>query len=313
MLNHQQLKEILTSELNKTKKDGEALLTVEELSDFLEVYQGEDRIVRSDEIEALIEKEGIRQPIKTGFQDLDNLIGGFYEEQVVVISARPKSGKSSFMLYLADKLKEQNPLILALEQSSRELIEQLKEQDRRIPLFYTPKSIEGVSRTTDWIHLKAIESQYRSQKDGGVPSRVVFIDHFGYITRKRQTSDQMTWEIINTMQELKAIAKQTKTTIVVVVHTTKGDPTEPPTTEHLFGSGGYHQEADTIISLWRETYKENKRLIQTKNVLLQVLANRKKGTTGAVKLTFDEGDFKVNNWKGHDQDSDVVDKEFDDF
>lgn len=116
------------------------------------------------------------------------------------------------------------------------------------------------------------------------------------------------------MQELKEIAKQTKTAIVVIVHTTKGDETEPPTTKDLFGSAGYHQEADVVMSLWRETFKENKKIKKTNNVLLQVLANRKKGETGAVKFTFDNGKFNRNDWVGKYEEKQVAeDKEFDDF
>jgi replicative DNA helicase len=286
------------------------------MSEFLNNYSGDDRIVTSEEIKARISKEGIRKPISCGIQALDEIIGGFYEEQVVVITARPKSGKSSMALHIADRLNEYSPLFLALEQSPQELIEQLIEQDRKIPFFYAPESIEGVDKTTDWIHLKTIESQFLSQKQGRTPTKVVLVDHFGYILRK-QSSDQVTWEIIKIMQELKNIAKHTKTTIVVIVHTTKGDPTVPPSTEDLFGSSGYHQEADTVLSLWRETYKEEKKIMQTNNVLLQVLANRKKGTSGAVKMVFEDGEFFVRPWEGKDEFKSRMkakaDKAFDNF
>lgn len=285
------------AELNKTTKPSETPVTQSELERFLDTYRGVDKIVRSDELLAKIKVSGIRQPVSTGVEDLDHIIGGFYEEQVVVVTAFPKSGKTSFVLHLVDTMKKESPLFLALEQSPRELIEQLHERNMSIPLFYAPESIEGVERTTDWIHLKIVESQFRATRDGANPTKVVFIDHFGYILRKN-SSDQVTWEIINTMQNLKEIAKKTQTTIVVIVHTTKGDETEPPTTKDLFGSAGYHQEADIVLSLWRETYKEEKKFMKTNNVLLQVLANRKRGETGAVKFVFDNGRFIRQDWEG---------------
>src|SRR5690606_10261638 len=140
------------------------LLTAEEMAEFLEAYQGDDQIVTSEDIVALVQKEGIRKPMGCGVEALDDIIGGFYEEQVIVVSARPKSGKTSLVLHLINKMKDKNPLLLALEQSSRELVEQMIEQNRPIPFFYTPKSIEGIDRTTDWIHLKVIESQYRATR-----------------------------------------------------------------------------------------------------------------------------------------------------
>src|SRR5690606_12065921 len=137
MLNHNQLKDLLTREVNRTKKEGEVLLTAEEMSEFLEAYQGDDKIITSEEIAEIVKKEGIRQPMNCGIESLNEIIGGFYEEQVIVVSARPKSGKTSLVLHLIEKMKEKNPLLLALEQSSRELVEQLTEQGRQIPFFYT--------------------------------------------------------------------------------------------------------------------------------------------------------------------------------
>lgn len=303
MIKQSLIASVLKKELEKTS-NGKDTINESDLHTFLEQYKGADRIVRSDEIEKSIDLSGVRKGMKTGMDDLDVLLGGFYEEQVIVLTAYPKSGKTAWALHTINSMKEYNPLFLALEQSARELIEQLKERNMPIPVFYTPDSLEQTERTTDWIHLKIIESQYRSAKDSTQPTKIVFIDHFGYILRK-QSSDQITWEIIRTMQELKDIARQTKTAIVVIVHTTKPDETEPPTTKDLFGSAGYHQEADTVLSLWRESYKENKQAKKTNNVLLQVLANRRKGDVGAIKLTFDNGRFIRNDWiNAKDQKSD---------
>lgn len=295
MLKHSQIKSLLTGELEKHKSAHDKLLDPKEIEEFLENYKGNDRIVRSDELIEKVKTEGIRQPMKTGIEDLDDILGGFYEEQVIVLTARPKSGKTAFCLDLIDKMKDRSPLFLAIEQSPLELVEQMTEKNMEIPLFYAPESIDGVTRTVDWIHLKIIESQYRSRLDGN-PTKVVFIDHFGKIIMSR-TSDQVTWEIIKTMQELKDIAKATKTAIIVVVHTTKGDETVAPNTGDLFGSAGYHQEADTVLSLWRECYKDDEVLKKTNNVLLQVLANRRRGETGAVKFRFDNGKFIRHDWE----------------
>lgn len=300
MIDIKKMSENLTKELNKTKEKKDKLVNEQQVYEFLEEYQGSDRVVTSEYLIEKVKCEGIRQPMSTGIEDLDEIIGGFYEEQVIVLLARPKHGKTSFAMHLTKLLKERNPLLLLLEQSGLELVEQYMEQGKEVPHFYTPQSIDGIESNTDWINLKILESQYRARADGGQSTKFVVIDHFGYISTPK-TSDQATWGIIATMQALKAIAKQTKVAIVVVVHTTKGDVTNPPSTEDLFGSAGYHQEADTVVSLWRETYEENGEKKQTRNMLLQVLANRKKGDSGAVRFTYDNGDFIQNNWVGHEE------------
>ena len=307
MIKQKDLAERLVKELHN--EDNKEEVSQKDLELFLEQYKGNDRIVRSNELIEQVKKNGIRKGMSTGVDELDKLTGGFYEEQVVVLTAHPKAGKTSWVLFEIENMKSYSPLFLAIEQSPLELIEQAVERNMHIPFFYAPASTE-TDRTTDWIHLKILESQYRSMKENIQPTKVVFIDHFGYILSK-ESSDQVTWEIIHTMQDLKSIAKQTKTAIIIIVHTTKGDETEPPTAKDLFGSAGYHQEADLVLSLWRETYKnKDKVLVRTKNVLLQVLANRKKGETGAIKFEFDNGIFRRKNWDLITSDGD---KELNDF
>ena len=296
MLTNEKLTELLTGEINAKEKD---TVTREQIEAFLEGYSGKDYLVSSEELVEKVKRDGIRKPMTSGIEDLDEIIGGFYEEQVIVLSARPKSGKTSFALHLIDLMKEREPLFLPLEQSALELIEQRVERDQPIPHFFAPESLDGIDRTVEWVHLKILESQFKTKEN---PTKFVVIDHFGYLMLAK-SSDQATWQIINAMQNLKQIAKQTKTAIVLIVHTTKGDQTTPPTTEDLFGSAGFHQEADTVLSLWRETYKEDGQQKQTNNVLLQVLANRRKGTSGAVKFKYVDGAFIECQWQSKEDET----------
>lgn len=305
MLNNDKLTQMLMSEMNRST---DKPVSKEQIEAFLEGYVGADHLVSSEILVEKVKRDGIRQPMTTGIESLDEILGGFYEEQVIVVSARPKSGKTSFALHLIDLMKDREPLFLPLEQSALELIEQRIEKELEVPHFYAPESLEGIERTVEWVHLKILESQYKTPDN---PTKFVVIDHFGYLMLAK-SSDQATWSIINAMQELKQIAKQTKTAIVVVVHTTKGDATIAPTTEDLFGSAGFHQEADTVLSLWRETYKEDGVQKQTNNVLLQVLANRRKGASGAVKFKYIDGQFLQYDWTGHDEEIKKSKKDADD-
>ena len=91
MIKQTQLAALLKKELEKGKKD--EFVSQEELNKFLEHYNGADKIVHSSEIIKLVDEKGIRKGMSTGISDLDILLGGFYEEQVIVVTAFPKSGK----------------------------------------------------------------------------------------------------------------------------------------------------------------------------------------------------------------------------
>jgi hypothetical protein len=184
---------------------------------------------------------------------------------------------TSLVLELIEKMKAVNPLLLPLEQSAEELISIMQERKLKIPLFVTPRS--NKRPTMDWIRKRIIESVVKYD------TKVVFLDHFGYLKNENKIN-QHHMEIVDTMQELRSIAKQLSISIVSIVHVRKTNPTEPPTVEDLYGGAGYLQEADTVIMLWREAYKEGKETKWTNKVLLSVQANRRTGNTGNIRLRY---------------------------
>lgn len=309
MLTKQEIARLTAEEINKNAKSGEEV-TSDQLRQFLDSFERSDRIVHTSEIRKLIADGEKSVPITTGIDDLDHIIGGFYEGQVIVLTARPKSGKTSFALQFIDNMLPMPSLFLGLEQNAKELIEQAEEEGFDVPDFYTPLDSSSIERTPDWIHLKIVETQFLVPES----PKVAIIDHFGYLAMAHALNEAYTFSVIRTMQALKQVARQTKTAIIVIVHTTKGDPTTPPSTEDLFGSGGFHQEADIVLSLWREAYKENKEVKSTNNTLLQVLANRRKGKSGAIKFVYQDGKFIQGEWQGHDErlqiEKDIVNKKW---
>lgn len=189
---------------------------------------------------------------------------------------------TSFILDLIDKMKESNPLLIPLEQSAEELISMMKERELEVPLFVTPRSSKRP--TIEWITKRITESVLKYD------SKVVFIDHFGYIKNESMQS-QKHLEITDTMQELRSIAKQLDISIVSIVHVRKVNPTEPPTVEDLYGSAGYLQEADTIVMMWREAYKKGRETNWSNKVLLSVQANRRNGGTGSFRMKYENYKF----------------------
>lgn len=84
------------------------------------------------------ENPGMLRGITTGFDGIDFVTGGLQPEQFIVITGVPKSGKSSFLLYMALKvfLAGKIPLFIGFEMSNQE------QQDRLTSL------ISGVSLTS---------------------------------------------------------------------------------------------------------------------------------------------------------------------
>ena len=69
-----------------------------------------------------------------------------------------------------------------------------------------------------------------------------------------------------------------------------------PTLEDIRGSSAIAQEADTVILVWRETKKDGKETIITNNTNIGVLANRRHGTTGNIKMVYENDTYVEKEW-----------------
>jgi replicative DNA helicase len=245
----------------------------------LKEYKGEDKVITSHEIHEKLKINPLPPAVPSNHEKLDGILGGFYPGQHVLIGAQPKSGKSEFIMDLVRKTKEHNPLLLAFEQDPEELITIMMERGMEIPLFFTPK--RNRKRSMKWISDRITEAVAKND------TRVVFVDHFGYINPEQSHGAGYDMLIVELLQQLKRIAKTLKITIVTAVHTVKMSPLDMPTSDDLKGSAGFRQEADSIVMLWREAYMDKKELKKTNKTLVSIQENRRKGTTGSFRMKFE--------------------------
>ena len=251
-------------------------------NEHLAKYDGSDQIVSSHEIWEEIKDLPIQEPMKTGHDKLDDILKGFYPKQCIYLGAPPASGKTSFTLDLVEKMKEYNPLFLSFEQSVEELLSTLNERGQEIPHFHTPrrKRMETIS----WISDRITESVLKHD------TKVVFIDHFGYIKNEGKFWSE-TKQITATLMELEQIADELDIAIVTIVHINKSDPVEIPTKKDLQGSAGFDQQADSIIMLWREAFLDKKEVKWSNKVLVSVQKNRKHGTQANFRMKYEDYKF----------------------
>lgn len=274
--------EYLAIEAEKIKDHKSSMMIRDRTEELLAQYNGEDKVISSFDILEQLKDNPLPTAIPTGHPKLDEIIKGFYPGQHIIFSAPPKSGKTSFILDLIARMKYSNPCLLPLEQSGEELVTMLKERSLEIPLFYAPKS--NKRPTLDWITKRITEAVVKYD------SRVVFIDHFGYI-KPNDGNQAQHLAIIDIMQELRSIAKQLNISIVSIVHVRKINPVDPPSIEDLYGGAGYLQEADTVVMMWREAYKTGKEIIWSNKVLVSVQANRRNGDTGNFRMKYEDYKF----------------------
>lgn len=276
------LEEEIKSE-QKGLEQTEALARVKEVA---RVYAGEDKVIPFADIVARISKGDDELKIMSGWQGLDDLLRGFRLQQLVVVSAATKSGKTSFLMDMTTRFKDYNPLWFAFEESADELVRKFVERGQEPPHAFTPENMTNTS--IEWLESKIVEAIAKYD------TKVVFIDQLDFIVPFIGENHHLA--VAKTMRELKGLAKKWNVVVFLICHLSKVKMDTQPTMEDLRGSSSISQEADTVMLLWRETRREAGQVVITDNVNVSVQANRRYGKTGNVKMVYDNGRFIEQEW-----------------
>jgi len=247
-------------------------------------YAGEDKLDWSSTILEKIKNRPASPLHKTGLAALDDVVGGFREQQLITSFGHTGHGKTQWGVFTMEKLEHLNPVMLSLEQSPEELIEQRHEQGQFIPEFLT-QGVKPSDVTLEWIEERIIEG---IAKHG---TKFVLIDHLGYIgSDKKYQKDNRSFKIGKIMQGLKNIAVRWDVIIHLLVHIKKEQETKIPELEDITDSSDIAKESSIVMSIWRKTEKINKIIIRSNDCMLSVHKNRRTGKTGNIGLKFHNED-----------------------
>lgn len=299
----------LHKELEKDPSNTDAMLR---LTEFMAHYEGDDRIVSSEELLEKVDAMEDEERYFTGIERLDSILDGFRNNQLIALSAPTKAGKTQFSIHLARRLP--NVTMFLFEETAEEVLYKYRKKNLELPKFYTPNHFDEIN--TDWLYTKMIESW---TKHG---SRIFFIDHLHYVIP--EGNENTTYKIKKVVQDLKQFCKRHNFTIFLIAHIKHQSLQEPPGVEDIRDSSFVIQYADTTLILWRETYnsgaKEHKKLYNyTNNLLVNVALNRRINfnsdrNTGLVDLTFNtdtwsyEDSLWYTDWVEGNREEDVKKK-----
>lgn len=247
--------------------------------------------------------------IRTGFNDLDYLLSGLQNSDLILIAARPSMGKTAFALNIAEYIavRQNIPAVLfSVEMSKEQLINRLLAQDAMInsQSIRTGKmadsewsklveSADNISNSgliiddTPAITISEIRSKcrkYKLEKD----IKVILVDYL-QIIRTNGRYDSRQQEISEISRTLKAIARELDVPVIalsqlsraVEARNTNGNR---PMLSDLRESGAIEQDADVVMFLYREDYynKDTER----KNISEVIVAKHRNGPIGTIELSW---------------------------
>ena len=262
-----------------------------------------------NKIEAASKSGGRVTGLSTGFQDLDYLLSGLQDSDLILIAARPSMGKTAFALNIAENIavKQNLPAVLfSVEMSKEQLINRLIAQEGMINSqnIRTGRladseweklvdSADALSNSqliiddTPGITISEIRSKcrkYKLEKD----IKVAIIDYM-QIIRTNGRYDSRQQEISEISRTLKSIARELNIPVValsqlsraVEARSTNGNR---PMLSDLRESGAIEQDADVVMFLYREDYynKETER----KNISEVIVAKHRNGPIGTIELSW---------------------------
>jgi len=256
----------------KTELEGLYTVTRTEKDNKAEIFsKAVDSLLKSSKDEGIV-------GISTGWSDLDQMLGGWVDGNLIIIGARPSMGKTTIMLHHAMQASFMGYSVgvMSLEMTKQELISKiiasmagvsvsrirtgnLTEQDKEniaekgAELYDYPIYIQDFnSKARVTINTISDEVNYMVKRQG---VQMILIDYLQLIDYSG--NQNANYEVQNISRMLKRIAKNCNVPIIALAQLSRGIENRAdkrPVMSDLRDSGSIEQDADIVIGLYRDEY-----------------------------------------------------------
>jgi replicative DNA helicase len=243
--------------------------------------------------------------IKTGFADIDRLLGSMRPQNLIILAARPGGGKTALAINIADNVAQAGKRvgIFSLEMSNTELYCRLVGAKAHLGVG---SLLQGSFAKYDWPAI--------TEASGRLETQPISIDDSGGINtaqiwarcKREQATRGLDLVIVDYMQlveghgrslyekvtaiskEFKKLAKNLKVPVIALCQQNremeKSD--REPQLSDLRDSGSIEQDADVVMFLWAD---EGEAVVHGK------IAKQRNGPVGKFELGFDRSQTRFFN------------------
>ena len=273
-----------------------------------------------ERIDELSKNKGKLRGLPTGFKDLDNILAGLQNSDLIVLASRPSMGKSSFALDIARYVavfENKTVGIFSLEMSKDQLGDRLISSQANIDLWKLRNGrLQDGSGDNDYsriqhaigtlseapiyiddagsinvLQMRAMARRLQATKGLGL----LIVDYLQLMepTNKFQSSVQQVTEI---SRALKTLSKELNVPVLALSQLSRAVESRVPQIPRLADlreSGAIEQDADVVLFIYREDrYNENS---LKKNIAEILVAKHRNGPLGKIELYFDEQRVSFRN------------------
>ena len=262
-----------------------------------------------EKIESIIKSHSGITGIATGFKELDRLLSGLQDSDMVILAARPSVGKTALALNIARHVAVQNGksvLTFSLEMAKEQLVQRMICMEGEIDsgrlrtgflakhvfpklqlaagkLNNAPIFIDDTANISI-LELRSKARRHASQHD----LDLVIIDYLQLMNTGTRAENRQQ-ELSEISRAIKGLARELKVPVLALSQLSREaekDDSGIPKLSHLRESGAIEQDADVVLMLSRLAAEESAQMHQNK-VRLDV-AKQRNGPTGHIHLLFDK-------------------------
>ncbi len=278
------------------------------------------------------EEDGLRG-VPTGFTGLDNKLSGLQNSDLIILAARPSTGKTALALDIARQaaMKHNIPVgIFSLEMSSQQLVDRMLAAESKVDAWKlrTGKltaeedfarirdSLEALSKAPIYIDdqpgnnilkMRSVARRLKSEKGLGL----IVVDYLQLMSpTNSKNSDNMVQQVTEISRSLKSLARELNVPVLALSQLSRAVESRggKPRLSDLRDSGSIEQDADVVMFIHREKDEDSG---GRQNLTEIMIEKHRNGPTGRVELYFDTDKSSFNDIDGGHADGGS--KDFDNF
>ncbi len=260
-----------------------------------------------EQLNYLQEHRGEVMGVQTGYRDFDQITGGLQRSDLIILAARPGTGKTSFAMSLAYNVAmyfQQTVAVFSLEMGREQLVQRLIAMEtqidtHRLRLGQVPDNqlkvvFEAMGRLsqapiyiedTPGISVMELRSKARRLKSQHGCDLIV-IDYLQLMSGRGK--ENRVQEVSEISRGLKALARELNVPVIALSQLSRaveGRQSHVPMLSDLRESGSIEQDADIVMFIYRdELYNKES---DKKGIAEIHIAKHRNGPVGVVNMRFD--------------------------
>ncbi len=263
-----------------------------------------------ERMEKLHENKGALRGLPTGFKDLDNMLSGLQNSDLIILAARPSMGKTTLALDIARlsaTIHDKSVLVFSLEMSSQQLVDRMLSAQSRVNAWNlrTGKlsdskgefallrdAMDKLAKAKIFIddqagnsivRMKALSRRLKAEK--GLD--LIVVDYLQLMSTSKNY-DSMVNQVTDISRSLKALAKELDVPVLALSQLSRAVESRggKPRLSDLRDSGSIEQDADVVMFIHRDD--KGKDESEKTNIAEILIEKHRNGPVGKVELYFDE-------------------------